>query len=199
MSREALRFTLLTCCLTAAVLDTLVVGQLTLRLLLEVLLLGAAVLALRATREPRTDETSVTSSSSEDQSKPSTREFFKRRPSLRQEVETLRQVTAELEAKLAHHDGLRRAMWTTFDGRITEVEAVQQRELAVLRESRERHQVNVDRLQERVETHKSALAALTHVLDEPEPMGAALSEPGPAAQAGVEDAASSHVNAASSF
>jgi len=87
---------------------------------------------------------------------------------VRQELEAQRQLTAELRMKLGHHDGLRRAMWQTIDERFSALEAVQEKEVGVLREARERHRAGIEQLQERVEAHKRELAALTEVLGEAE-------------------------------
>jgi len=88
---------------------------------------------------------------------------------VRQQLEAQNQLMAELRMKLGHHDGLRRAMWQTIDERFAALEAVQQNEVAELREGRERHRAGIEKLQERVEAHKRELTALTQVLGETEP------------------------------
>jgi hypothetical protein len=59
-------------------------------------------------------------------------------------------------------------MWLALDGRLTALEAAQQKEVVELRESQDRFHRDVDRLHERVEAHKRELVALTEVLDEAE-------------------------------
>jgi hypothetical protein len=197
MNSDALRASLLVGCLLAGVFDAVAVHAMQLRLLLGLLLVVLAAIVLRLTRQAAAAPAEATASPGEAiaitgaetatpaaakkprEKKPAKPFLPTRRPPLRKQVEVLTQVTAELSMKLAHHDGLRHAMWTTLDGRITDLETMQANELTSLREGRERHHAAVGQLQERVDAHKRALASLLEVLNPGQPAPARLLESQP--------------------
>jgi hypothetical protein len=188
MTRDRIRGALLGVCLLGAAVDVLALHS-TPRLLLGVVLLGgAAVLAVRITRERKAagDEHApvepvvvvpveanepksepVSEPQTESQTQPRLR-LAGRRPAklelaltdVRKELEEQKHLTLQVASQLAHSDGLRRAMWLTIDGRLSALET----EVGALRDARERHLRDVDRLHERMQTHKRELAALTEVL-----------------------------------
>ena len=191
MGRNTLRSILLICCLVAAMYDAFVLKHFLPRLVLGVVLLASALIAMRATRvSGEEDEEEVVQSRSLRLPGRRTAELLAAMDELREDLETQQAVTAELAMKLGHHDGLRAAMWKTLDGRLTQVETTQTQEGATLREANGRHHDDVDKLRNRMETHKRALAALTDVLAPVAPAPASVAPaPAPVAPAPAPDPA----------
>jgi hypothetical protein len=195
-----LRFILLAGCLLIAAASAMLVHAPGLRIAVVGVALIAAVLALRFTSgsgEVEVDgeiqvpvavpvevPVAVESPKKAKPPKKSFRESLPKRGSssvqlrldeLQQQLEAQQLLTSELAKKLVHHDGLRRAMWETFDGRLSDLESTQNGELTALREARQRHQMNVVRIQQSVDAQARELTALSEVLGSPEDTPAASS------------------------
>jgi hypothetical protein len=186
MNQDTRRVLLLAGCFLVAVLGALSVHTNALRLAIGGLALLAVLLVFRQTKnaDAAAEVKEEKPAKAEKPAKPA-RTSFKRSPSkaqlrlnaLEERLKAQEELVSQLSNKLAHHDGLRRAMWETVDGRLTAVETTQTGELAALRDARQRHQLNVVKLQQSVEAHARELTALSEALPAPGEAPAAPSQP----------------------